>query len=553
MERSTIGEWVAPGVQFLTDLPRPVVILDVAGHLMYANPAAEQLVFPGGRALIGRCYDDSSLFGIPADSPGTRPLAEVLESRSAVIGAEFDVESERVGHLRLRVNAIPLYSELGGMVGVGLLIDDRTEDAARLAEGEWLRSQLVENRIHVERLLALSEALNEIGQIVNSTLDVENMLQRVVERSTVAAGADSAVLEMEDAGRWSPRVAVSLPPAILGRRLPPAEAQHAVIPARTREPYVVADARGEQPLDRDLMNALGKRALVAVPLPARDGDPVGGVLSLQRDEPVPFESYEVGFVTRVATTLSLAIENRRIHAEEHHIADTLQRALLSVPRHVSGIDFSYTYRSATEAAWIGGDFFDLFKLPGSRVGLLIGDVSGKGVEASALASFTRQLVRAQAQDTDSPAQAIERTNDLVFRGSQTEDYVTMFFGILHLPDGAFTYCNAGHPLPIVAGEGRLDCLSGGGPIVGAWPGASYEDVETSIGPRDTLVMYTDGVIEAKRDSQLFGQERMLAVVRGLKRRPVDDMPPAIVSKASAFARGRLRDDIAVLCVRPQAR
>src|SRR3990172_6829386 len=135
-----------------------------------------------------------------------------------------------------------------------------------------------------------------------------------------------------------------------------------------------------------------------------------GILGFTYDTGRQFTEAELDFVPKLATSVSLAIENARLYAAERKVAETLQEAFLNMPRQIAGLEFGHIYRSATETARVGGDFYDLFELEPDRVGVLIGDVAGKGLEAAALTSVIKSTVKAYAFENFFPASILAKTN-----------------------------------------------------------------------------------------------------------------------------------------------
>ena len=234
-----------------------------------------------------------------------------------------------------------------------------------------------------------------------------------------------------------------------------------------------------------------------LPISARS-EPIG-VLQLTGSGTEPS-----GVLSRLADVFSLriaiAIDTARTIAREHHVADTLQRALLpqSLPQtpHVS---FDAAYRPGATEAIIGGDWYDAFELPDGRVALSIGDVAGHGLRAAVIMSEVRQAVRAAALDADVPSQVLARVNQmLTLRPLPT--MVTACFGIYDPGPSTFTYATAGHPAPILAtSDGRAVALPSRGVPLGIVEDISARDWTFSLLPDTLLVLYTDGLIEYSRD------------------------------------------------------
>lgn len=541
----------------LRALPDPLLILDRSGHITIVNEAAEHLLGLQSALLLGRRYDAARLFSergwalaaVECVHAESHPVEHVLATGESSEGSVFVLDRPNRGRSYLGATAVPLH-EGGVMTGIALQYRDVSREISIRHESEWLREDLIASRRRLEELLRLSDALNEINGVVHSTLDYEEVLGVVVVEAAHALDVDAARIVMPKGREWVPHVVFGLSPETIDRPLDSAAAALRSV-AESRDPLVVPDLDADPRFAGGDLNAVGIKSLIAAPLLARGR--VEGILSFLRKLPGTFTSEQVDFAMKVTTTASLAMENARAYEEEHHIAETLQRALLESPHTSRGVVSAHLYESATEAAWVGGDFFDLFELPGDRVGILIGDVSGKGVEASALAAFTRQLLRAHASESTSPAAAIARTNDLVYRTSRTEDFVTLFFGLLSLEDGRLVYSNAGHPPPVLWRNGHAEILSGRGAIIGAFEGLEWQDEVTTLSGDDLLFLYTDGLVEARRNGEMFGDTRLAAMVEALAPAPLEELAEAIVHAIRTFSGGNLKDDVALLLVSPDGR
>jgi len=248
--------------------------------------------------------------------------------------------------------------------------------------------------------------------------------------------------------------------------------------------------------------------------------------------------------------LAAAIENANLYSRERNIADTLQETLLTVPNKIAGIDFGHLYRSATvETSDVGGDFYDLFELGDDKVGITIGDVSGKGLKAATLTALVKNTIKAYAYEHDSPAKVVALTNDVIMRASELSEFVTLFFCILDKRTGGLTYCHAGHPPPIVKrAESAAYFLKAGGPIIGAFKDLEYEDVEDRLKNEDILFLYTDGAIEARCDRELFGEERLIDLIDRSYSTEIRKLPKRVLEKIMDFAKNTMADDTALLAV-----
>lgn len=261
------------------------------------------------------------------------------------------------------------------------------------------------------------------------------------------------------------------------------------------------------------------------------------------------------FLTKLSNMVShlglLALENARLYEAEHEIAETLQEVLVVLPTHVAGIVFSRAYRSATyQPGSVGGDFVDVFQIHDDLVGIALGDVSGKGIGAAVTTSLVRTTLRVHALDGLPPALATAKTNQVMRRFTETESYVTLWFGLLNTKTGLLRYVCAGHPPALIlAPDGdirKLDCID---PILGAFDAASYFESQMILGPGDRLILYSDGVTEARSPlGEFLNEEGLIEAVRILNDQHTSALSQAIMDTILTHSNGVLRDDAAVLSV-----
>lgn len=316
----------------------------------------------------------------------------------------------------------------------------------------------------------------------------------------------------------------------------------------------VVDLAREPAGEHDLADEHGVAHVLAMPIVR--GERLVGLVGV--DDPGEFREFsqrEIDILEAIGAQGAIAIENARLFEGEHRVAVTLQHALLEVPEEVDGVEHAEAYRSATETAQVGGDFYDLFEISPGRVGVVIGDVSGKGLEAASMTAKVRDTLRVYAMDELSPAAVVSKTNDLLCRFTPVEVFVTLFFGTLDTRTGALTYLAAGHPAPLVLHEdGEVDSLVSGGPIVGAFSGVRFEEYVATFRRGDVLVLFTDGLVEARKNGEMYGQERAAAALGrcvGGGAASLPDLLGILTEDARRFADGNLRDDMALLAVRRQ--
>lgn len=287
-----------------------------------------------------------------------------------------------------------------------------------------------------------------------------------------------------------------------------------------------------------------------VAFPARAHGKTFGLVTLGFTAESPFGEQEVPLYRAIGDLLGIAMENIRQFQAERDIADRLQEALLSMPPAIPGIEFAHAYRSAGTAARVGGDFYDLFRLGPHSVGLTIGDVAGKGIDAAVLTSLAKHTIRAHAfEGGKTVAQVLALTNEVIYEATPPDSFVTIFFAFLDLCDGRLAYANAGHTTTAVARvDGTITRLARTGPPAGAFDGMTFDLAETRLGRGELLFLYTDGLTEARRGDEFYGEERLFALLAGIDGGPQGALS-RVLDDALTFSGGRLRDDLALLGLR----
>ncbi len=209
--------------------------------------------------------------------------------------------------------------------------------------------------------------------------------------------------------------------------------------------------------------------------------------------------------------------------------------------------------SMTAAKDVGGDFYDFFRIDDDRVGLVMADVSGKGVPAALFMAVSRTLIRATGIHGGSPSSCIAYSNKLLVGESANNMFVTVFYAILSISTGQLTYCNAGHNPPyLLKNNGQQEALPGtDDTIVGVLDGMEYHDKTITLEHGETLVMFTDGVTEAVNSTfEEFGEQRLEETLEEVSLYNCQQMIDAIKSDVAAFVDGAEQsDDITIMTVK----
>lgn len=205
------------------------------------------------------------------------------------------------------------------------------------------------------------------------------------------------------------------------------------------------------------------------------------------------------------------IEERARIEQELQTARLIQHSLLpkELPK-PSGWQISAYYQPARE---VGGDLYDCFTCADGRLALVIGDVTDKGVPAALVMATTRSMLRAAALTSDSPGEVLARVNDLLYNDTPERMFVTCFYALLDLENGKMCYANAGHDLPYQRLKGEAAELLATGMPLGLMPGMRYEEREVSIAPGESILFYSDGLVEAHNPArEMFGFPRLKALL-----------------------------------------
>jgi serine phosphatase RsbU (regulator of sigma subunit)/predicted ester cyclase len=244
------------------------------------------------------------------------------------------------------------------------------------------------------------------------------------------------------------------------------------------------------------------------------------------------------------------IERERIE-QELRVARSIQHA--SLPKEVpqlEGWQISPYYQPARE---VGGDFYDFHLLSEGRLGLVVGDATGKGVPAALVMSSTRSMLRALARASDSPGEVLEQVNDLLVTDIPPNMFVTCFYAILEPESGSLTYANAGHDLPYLHRNGEAEELRARGMPLGLMPGMGYEEKEIELDVGEGVFFYSDGLVEAHDpEGEMFGFPRLRALIaeRGEERL----LEEALLEELYSFVGEgwEQEDDITLLTLRRSA-
>ncbi|HWL91421.1 MAG TPA: SpoIIE family protein phosphatase, partial [Actinomycetota bacterium] len=425
-------------------------------------------------------------------------------------------------------------------------------------------------RARSEEIRRLAEArlslLARAGGLLAESLDYRKTLGAVVDL-VVPQLADWASVEiLEPDGSIQPLAMGHVDPEKVAfakefrRRRPPdlsaptgvghviTSGQPEVVPQITEEMIAAID----DPETQELVRELQLHSAMIVPLSAR-GRTLGAMTFVWARSGRVYSSADLALAETLAARVALVIDNARLYRDRDHIARTLQQSLLPPePPQIEGIDLAARYRPAGEGIEVGGDFYDAFEIGEGEWTVALGDVCGKGPDAAALMGMVRHTIRAAAIRERAPARVLATVNAAVGRQTSEDQFCTAVAARLR-PQGDRVIawiCVAGHPPPVVLrADGSLHWIRGSGALLGVFDDAQLAEDELRLAPGDTLVLYTDGVIEERGIEEVFGEERLAAVLRGAAGAAASEIVARIEEAVLGHGSGEPRDDIAILAVK----
>jgi PAS domain S-box-containing protein len=494
----------------LENLGEAVTVQDRSGRLVFANRAAAELLgaesvdellvtSPGD--LVAR-FTSVNEDGSPLDLtrlPG-RVVLEGREPEPLTVRAT----DNRTGEQRWRLTkATAVHGPDGDVVLAVNVIEDITE--AKRAE-------------MAQRLLA------DASELLASSLDYRGTLEQVAEL-TVPGLADACSIWIA-AGDELEEVAAAGDVPVAGDD--------------ERSARVAASGRPE------LLHGVGPDAASVVIVPMRTPERVVGVMSLATTTSRRrFSLADMELALELGRRAATAIENSRLYSQVERVATTLERSLLppELPS-VPGWSFRALYLPAGSEADVGGDFYDVFPTAAGWMAVM-GDVVGRGPAAASLTAMARYTLRTAGSLVATPTMGLARLNDnLRDRGEMA--LCTAAIVLLHDETNDASVVCAGHPLPYLIRCGVVEPVGRTGPLLGAFEHGQWPSDTRELEPGDVLVLYTDGVLDARGRDHRFGEERLEAVLAGVA--SADEAVERIRAALFEFAGAEQDDDIAVLAM-----
>jgi sigma-B regulation protein RsbU (phosphoserine phosphatase) len=427
----------------------------------------------------------------------------------------------------------------------------------------------MEKQNEIDRLsqkIGRLSTLIEVNELISSSLDLDTILENVMSISKKVMNADASSLMRID--EQTNELIYQVAQSTVGERLKKEVRLKmgqgiAGTVAETGEPLLLEDAYTHPKFYRGNDEATGYRTKSMITVPLKVRNRITGVAQvINRLDGKPFDEDDLELFLALASMAAIALENAKMHQQilekqrlvkDMEFARTVQESFLpqGAPE-IASYRFSAHYTPALE---VGGDFYDFIQLDRGRAGIVIGDVSGKGVPAALFMAKLGSDMRTLAYTEASPSAALMKLNDLLAARSRRGMFATLLYLELDTATGTLVVCNAGHLPPIVRKpDGSLARMAGtGGAPLGMLPGMQIGQETTTIGKGDIVILYTDGIVEAMNGrEELYGFERFEALLR---KGPADPaaLKDAIINDVNRFTGlSPQHDDMTLVCFGPGA-
>lgn len=324
--------------------------------------------------------------------------------------------------------------------------------------------------------------------------------------------------------------------------------------AKSGEPVIVSDVSK----DERYVNARPKTKSEIV-VPILIGSKTIGVFNLESDNLDAFDQHSIALLSAFATQAAISIERTRLHQkivsgqkieEQLNITREIQRSFLPKdnPR-IPGYDIAGTNIPSEQ---VGGDYYDFIKIVEGQTGIVIGDVSGKGIPAALIMASFRSSLIAEIRNNYSIGTICRKVNSLIYESVGAGSFVSSVYGVLDTKNHIYTFANCGHNLPVhIKSNGDVEYLKEGGQVMGVSPDVQYEQKPVVLSPGDIIVLYTDGVTEVfDSEGVEFGMDRLVQTVKDNSNQSSKVILEKIIERVRSFAsKKHIFDDLTAIVLK----
>jgi PAS domain S-box-containing protein len=529
-----------------------VTAQDPTGRMVYANEEALKLLgFPSVSAIQAvpiryvmsrfEVFDEQGRPFPPEDLPGRAALHGKNAADALVRMRRRDTGEERW----VIIKATPILGADGELSLAINIYEDVTDHMERERSQRMLgrAGELLARSLSYERTLDTVAQLcvPEFADLCAIDLVEGGQIKRVAAAAVDGEEARD-VLEMRSRYPLDPKALTGVPAVI---RSGVAELYPNL------EPEVFA-REAASPHHAELIARLGLRSAIFVPMSAR-GRTFGAMSLCAGPSGRVFDEADLYLAEELASRCAMAIDNARLFRERSRIARTLQESLLPpVLPELPGVDIGARFHAAGAGYEVGGDFYDVFEIGRGSFGVTIGDVCGKGADAASVTALARYTLRATALREPSPSEVLRTLNDALLPPHSDRLFCTVLYVRFDpAPHGMrATIASAGHPLPLALRcGGRSEEVGIPGTLLGVVPDPEIEDAVVDLGPGDVLVLYTDGVTEARAPQRVWGSNDLAGFVGQHDTLRASAIAERIERGALSAQGDEPRDDVAIVVLK----
>jgi phosphoserine phosphatase RsbU/P len=440
--------------------------------------------------------------------------------------------------------------EVFGIAPLSPKVRDSLEKFARIAEAAL-------NRAGQQRAVRELSAILEATKLLNSTLDLSELINIVLHLAARLSGADRGTVFLLDRKRnevWS----------LVGLGLEEHEIRFSVERgivgwvARHGRPVRLEDAYADSRFDPTVDGTLGYHTRLLLALPIRNKrDEIVGVLELLNKTDGPFSAVDQQLLSYLSDHVALALDNAQLHREllakqrmesDLALANSVQRGLLPEhPPELEGFDIGVAY---TPSLMVGGDYYDFMPLNPQKMLTVIADAEGKGVASALMMASVRATLHTLAGHVRALEKIIKSMSEMMLSDTRTMKLLSMFVGVLDHRRRGLQYINAGHVPPVVIRQdGAVVELTEGGMVMGVSSSAFYTRGDVQFEQGDIFVGYTDGITEAMDvNGDQYGRQRLVDAVRLERKAPATQIVEAVLTDVDSFSQGGLHSDDRVILI-----
>lgn len=414
-----------------------------------------------------------------------------------------------------------------------------------------------------ERLRAAVEELsilNDIATAINSAVTLETLIEKIVHKCIKHLGAEQGTITLLETHEQGSPFRTMIRSTDTSRDVLPyhLDTQLTGWMLKNKKPLLINNFQDDDDFQTVHSDDYPIRSLLNVPLILK-GRLIGSLNVFNKRAEGGFSEGDKRLLSIIATQSAHVIENSRLleeqqilqlMQEEMRLACKIQMDLLpSDAPVIAGYDLA---GRSSPAKAVGGDYFDFIQLDEHRLAVCLGDVAGKGMPAALLMANLQATLRAQTEEKLSAENCIRRSNSLMFKSTDIDKFVTLFYGILNIDEHVLCYCNAGHNYPFLFNEnGEYVRLDVGGLVLGALEEFDFKEATIPFKQGDMLLIFSDGISEAQNEAgEDFGEERLVEVAAGLKDSAATEVIDGVMQAVSDFTGDKSQfDDMTILVVK----